>query len=85
MCYIGNPYGISYDAEYSYVEMIKNFSPKEIKIMLNLKNSNSNVSNRIKSHSKCRNRYFDSVRLIDPFSVESSDRKQYDDLINKKL
>lgn len=35
-------------------QMIKNFSPKEIEIMLKLDESNSIVSNRIKRYSNCK-------------------------------
>jgi len=64
-CYVGNPYGVSRSAISDYKEMIENFSPREIELMLNIPSTNTIVSNRIKTHANCKRRYLQALELID--------------------
>ena len=71
-CAAGNRYGVSNAAVPSYHRMIKSFSPREIKIMLNLPGSKTVVAKRIELHPKCSKRYKDLVALLKPESVPTS-------------
>lgn len=76
-CATGNPYGVSHAAIPAYTAMIKSFSPAEIKIMLDLANSNTVVGNRIRGHGECRARFKGLVDLIDSTSVPTPARGAY--------
>lgn len=82
-CYIGNQYGISNAGLPYYENMIRNFSPKEIEIMINSINTNTILSNRVKEFSNCRRRYYNSFKLINESSVPSTSKRNYDILIGK--
>ena len=73
----GNPYGVSRAAEIHYKEMIKSFSPKEIRIMLTLPTDSAQLSGRIKSNSNCKYRYQELVTLLDEKSVPTSYKRAY--------
>lgn len=68
-CFVGNRYGVSNAAINYYEKMIRNFSPKEIKIMLSVSEINSTLKDRIKLYQKCKKRYILAVRLINEQSV----------------
>jgi hypothetical protein len=76
-CYVGNKYGQCTAALKYYEEIIKNFSPKEIEIMLKIENSNSIVADRIGSFTRCRMAYKESVRLINKNSIPVSLKVKY--------
>lgn len=71
-CYVGNPYGVSNAAVKYYEEMIENFTPKEIEIMLGIPTTKTTVANRISSYSRCKKRFFQAIELIDEDSFSSS-------------
>lgn len=83
MAYIGNPYGVSNAAIPYYEEMIKNFSPKEIAILIGLSNSRSLFTDRITTYSTCKARYASALKLIDRDSMITSQLGAYDDLLKK--
>jgi hypothetical protein len=78
-CAVGNPYGISHAAYPHYKTMIRNFSPKEIAIMLDLPSGSSVVGLRVKQSTGCKARYKDLVASLDEKSVPTSHRGLYDD------
>ncbi|WP_455796228.1 hypothetical protein [Clostridium butyricum] len=82
-CYVGNVYGYSRRAIYYYEEMIKNFSPKEIEIMLNLDSKRNILQSRIKESRACKQRYIDAVALINESSVPVSLQVKYKKLLGK--
>ncbi|EOU1596300.1 hypothetical protein QYB28_002404 [Clostridium perfringens] len=81
-CYVGNQWGQCRAAIKYYDEMIRNFSPKEIEIMLNLDESNSIVANRIKTHSNCRRLFKEAVELINKDSIPVSLKVKYLSITN---
>lgn len=83
MGYIGNKYGTSSGAEEYYKDMIKNFTPKEINILLDVKDTNSILSNRIKQYSRCKKRYLDVVKMINIDSIGGSLATKYNKLLKK--
>lgn len=83
MAYIGNPYGVSNAAIEYYEEMIKNFSPKEISILIGLPNFKSLFTERIKNYSKCKARYVLALELLDRDSMNTSQLGLYDNLLQK--
>lgn len=83
MGYVGNPYGVSNDAIIYYEEMIRNFSPKEIEHLINLMNSKTLFTNRIKNYSACKLRYKKALELIDRDSMSSKQLIAYDRLLDK--
>lgn len=76
-CAVGNPYGVSNAAIPYYHKLIQGFSPSEVEIMLGLPNKKLIVSERIKQHGSCRNRYKELVGLIDPTSVPTKSAAIY--------
>jgi len=76
-CAVGNPYGYSWAAVAHYEEMIRNFSPREISIMLNAPNQRSVLSTRIQNYPNCRERFKALVKLIAPESVPTSYKTTY--------
>ena len=71
-CGIGNQYGVSNAAMPYYRAMVKSFSPKEVKTMLDLSATSGTVGARLKSFSTCRSMYQKLVGLLDESSVPSS-------------
>lgn len=83
-CAIGNPYGVSRAALPYYDEMIRNFSPREISIMLQLLNSNSKqVGIRVNDHLTCRRRAGRLLELLDPKSIPTSSVRIYNQLMGR--
>lgn len=78
-CAVGNQYGISNAAYPYYQNIIKNFSPAEVAIMLILStSSNTVVGNRIKTYRRCWESFKNLVVLIDPSTVTTTVRSIYD-------
>ncbi|MFM0596067.1 hypothetical protein [Paraburkholderia dilworthii] len=81
-CYIGNGYGVCWAAEANYQNMIRAFSPREIATMVRLAMSPSNaLGRRIASITTCRTRFKTALMLIDPASVPSGVRADYDNFL----
>ncbi|AZG97078.1 hypothetical protein JEP11_08805 [Proteus mirabilis] len=76
-CAAGNRYGVSHAAAPHYTKIIQGFSPSEVEIMLGLPNKKLLVSERIKAHQSCRNRFKGLVGLIDPSSVPTKSASAY--------
>jgi hypothetical protein len=64
-CAIGNAYGVSRAAEPYYNQIIQNFSPKEMQIMLNLPDKDGWTSYKIKNFHSCKNNYKEKLQLLD--------------------
>jgi hypothetical protein len=73
----GNQYGTSNAALGAYYKMIRSFSPSEVRIMLDLPHSRSLVGNRIRVHTNCAVRFKELVTLLDPSSVPTQSRSEY--------
>lgn len=80
-CFVGNPYGVSNAAIQYYENMIKNFSPREIQIMLNIQNINCELKERINSYPNCKKRYVSAVKLINVQSVPAQIKHVYDKIV----
>lgn len=77
-CAVGNQYGISNAAYAHYQNIVKNFSPAEIALMLFLStNKNTLVGRRIKAIRRCHESFKSLVTLIDPSSVSTSVQSIY--------
>lgn len=74
---MGNPYGISRAASPYYNEMVRSFSPKEIRLMLELTRGTSFVAGRIKTSKKCERHYRALVGLLDKKSIPLSATSLY--------
>lgn len=83
-CYIGNGYGVSRLAEPFYVSMIKEFSPREITMMIRLARASSVVSQRINGDGSCHQRYIQALNLIEESSVPNSFQVEYEKLIGQQ-
>jgi len=68
-CYVGNRYGVSDAAIPYYEQMIKNFSPNEIAIMLDVFSTKTIVADRINQYPDCRKRFVEAVLLLNTNSV----------------
>ena len=84
-CYVGNPYGVSHAAVEYYEEMIEDFSPKEVAMVLAIPSTQLTVSNRIKTSYRCKQRYFQALELIDENSFSDSQKAKYKQLKQKLL
>lgn len=84
-CYVGNQYGVSNAAVKYYEDLIRSFSPKTISLMLKIPNSNTVVGRRIKQHNKCKNKFKKAVDLLDPKSISSSLKAEYNKYASTKL
>jgi len=76
-CAVGNPYGISNAAFPHYKNMIQSFSPKEIRLMLKLPRTRTQVANRIRLVPDCKSRFKKAVALIDPSSIPTAAKSAY--------
>lgn len=78
-CFIGNGYGVSRDAKSDYREMIKDFSPKEVKLLIESPENNETIERRIDQNPQCYNRFQDALELIDEESVPDSVKTKYEE------
>ena len=83
-CGVGNVYGVSNSAMPSYRAMIRSFSPREVRIMLQLSGKTSTVAGRIKGSTDCEERFKQLVCLLDKSSVPASTRSIYRKWTKKK-
>lgn len=78
-CNVGNGYGVSNAATPSYDQMIKSFSPREIATMIRLAASpTSSLGRRVTGVGSCRQRFKQNLSLIDPASVPSGVKTEYE-------
>lgn len=78
-CNIGNGYGVSWAAATSYEQIIRSFSPREIATMIRLASAaDTTLGRRCASLAPCRERFKKTLSLIDPASVPSGVKAQYD-------
>jgi hypothetical protein len=73
----GNPYGVSKAALRYYNEMVKSFSPNEIRLMLDLTRGTSLLAGRIKTTKNCERRFRSLVALLDAKSVPTASKGLY--------
>jgi len=76
-CAVGNRYGTSHAAYPHYAQIIRNFSPAEISLMIELPSKNTIVGNRIKNYGRCSDNFKKVVSLIDIASVPTVAKKAY--------
>ncbi|MDQ8183869.1 hypothetical protein [Pelagicoccus sp. SDUM812005] len=81
-CRIGNGYGVSGAAEDHYNAMVQGFSPREVRLAVSLCRSNDIVGRRIQNSGSCRRNYSELLGLIEPASVPSDVRSDYEHYIN---
>lgn len=81
-CAVGNAYGVSHAAYPYYEKIIRNFSPKEIGIMLNLIESSTVVGQRIKAYKRCKETFKTLVSLLDIASVPQKLKQVYKEWID---
>lgn len=78
-CNVGNGYGVSRAAAISYDQIVRSFSPREIASMIRLASSNASaLGRRVSSYHSCRERFKYNLNLIDPASVPSGVKADYD-------
>jgi hypothetical protein len=78
-CNIGNGYGVSWAATSSYEQIIKSFSPREIATMIRLASSQENpLGRRVGNLASCRQRFKQTLTLIDPASVPSGVKTDFE-------
>ncbi|QEQ57842.1 hypothetical protein F1541_00040 [Haemophilus influenzae biotype aegyptius] len=83
-CYLGNRYGVSWGAIPFYEKIIRNFSPKEINLMITHAKINSSKIGRKTNDEYGRIRFIEALKLIDSGSIPSGVRPAYDQLLNNK-
>lgn len=81
-CRVGNGYGTSDAAVPAYDEMIRGFSPREVATMIRLAMSKDNpLGSRVANNHSCRASFKTVLGFIDPASVPSAVRADYDKLM----
>ena len=81
-CRVGNGYGVSNSAATYYDLMIKSFSPAEIAILIRSASSKKNALGlRIAHNSPCRRNLKTVLAMIDPASISSGVKSEYEKLI----
>lgn len=85
-CYVGNRYGQCHAALYNYSNMIKNFTSKEIEIMLALYDGKQKTTlfDRIKSWPNCKDNYKKAIELLNEESIPTSLKARYESILGKK-
>jgi len=82
-CYIGNAYGISWEAEPYYEKMIKDYSPREIAIMIKSGLAGGYLERKL-SNSNSKERFLEALSLFDKSSIPSSVQGEYETMIKSK-
>jgi hypothetical protein len=82
-CSVGNQYGTATAADGYYLNMIRGFSPREIQVMLELPNTNTIVGNRIKSASRCKEKFIFLVGQLKAESISTSMKSVYEMWLKK--
>ncbi len=77
-CSVGNQYGTANSADVFYIAMIKDFSPREVQVLLNLPYKNSIVANRIKYSRRCKSKFQEIVKMIQPSTVPNTMKGVYE-------
>lgn len=80
-CIIGNRYGVSRAALPYYEDTIKNFTPIEINIFLNIPFGNTNLSRKLKSAGFMQN-FKDAVSLVNNNSLSQSQIELYNKVLS---
>jgi hypothetical protein len=77
-CLVGNPYGTSDAAVPAYVSMVKSFTPAEVEVIFQLLKKPTTLSTRVKAYPRCRAALKDLLKQIDPTSVPTVVKSEYD-------
>jgi hypothetical protein len=81
-CRIGNGYGMATAACNDYNLIFKSFSPREIGTLFKLAaDKKTTLGRRLMSSGSCRQNFKLAIALIDPQSVPTTVRKDYDDFM----
>jgi len=83
-CAVGNQYGVSRMAYPTYESTIRDFSPLEIAIMLELPNSNTTLGARYKSYPSCRLKFKQIMQVLDPKSIPVGSIAKYHTIMSVK-
>lgn len=78
VCATGNPYGVSHAAAPYYEAMIRNFTPKQVAIMLEATENYPVLAMRLENYERCRNQYRSLLSMLDPQSVPPGHKALYD-------
>lgn len=82
-CYLGNKYGVSWEAIPFYEKIIRNFSPKEVNLMINHAKINNSKIGRKVNDGYGRTRFIQALNLIDSESIPDGARPTYNQFLNK--
>lgn len=77
LCAIGNSYGVSYGALGYYHNLVREFTPREVAIMLRLPERMGRVRCRLESSSGCRARFRKLAGLVSEEAVPTQSRVAY--------
>lgn len=73
----GNPYGLSQGADPIYKQMVRNFTPHQVGLFLDLSTSSVTLTRRLQN-PRCQVQFRGLVGLLDPASVPVKARSVYD-------
>jgi hypothetical protein len=81
MCLVGSPYGKSDAAVPAYTSMVKRFTPAEVEVIFQLLKKPTTISTRVVAYSRCRKALKDLLMQIDPASVPTVVKSEYEKFI----
>jgi hypothetical protein len=76
-CAIGNQYGVSWAAVSHYHDMIKDFSPRAMEMMLSIPGSKTLPGNKIACHGVCRKKFAELVALLSGANIPTTLQANY--------
>ncbi len=82
-CYIGNAYGVSWEAEPFYKKMIQDYSPREIAIMVKSALQGEYLERKL-SNAHSKERFLEALSLFEKNSVPASVQTEYETLMKSK-
>jgi hypothetical protein len=80
---VGNRFGTSHAAYPFYANIIKNLSPGEVALMLELPVKNTGVAKRIRAYTRCKEAFKQIVALIDINSVPTKSKKTFQEWLGE--
>ncbi|WJE48934.1 hypothetical protein QRD90_06970 [Peribacillus frigoritolerans] len=83
LCYVGNPYGTSDSASPFYIQMIENFSLREVEQLFSVITEDNYLKRRIESTSRCKKQFKKLIELLNADAVPVKNKTVYDSWINK--
>ncbi len=81
LCFVGNAYGTSRQAEPFYKQMIENFTVREIDKLFELTNEDNYLSHSLKHYYRCKIKFKQLLQLLNSESIPTKWKASYNKLV----